>query len=137
MASPERRPAPQISKSPNPKSEISNLKSQIPDPTSPVLLPVASDPTVSFRLWFKAGSQDDPPGKEGLAAITASMLAEGATRSNSYEQILDKLFPLAASYSESTGVEMTVISGRVHKDNLGRFYPLLVEAVCCAICLRL
>ena len=65
-----------------------------------------------------------------MAAITAAMIAEGATRSNSYEQILDKLFPLAAGYSESTSVEMTVISGRVHKDNLDRFYPLLIEAIC-------
>ena len=94
-----------------------------------VLLPVPSDPTISFRLWFKVGSQDDPPGKEGLAAITAAMIAEGATRANSYEQILDKLLPLAAGYSASPSVEMTVISGRVHKDNLDRFYPLLIEAV--------
>ena len=57
------------------------------------------------------------------------MLAEGATRANSYEQILDKLFPLAAGYSASTAVEMTVISGRVHKDNLDRFYPLLIQSV--------
>jgi zinc protease len=95
-----------------------------------VLLPVQDDPTVSFRLWFNVGSQDDPPGKEGLAAITAAMIAEGATQKNGYEQILDKLFPLAARYSESTSVEMTVIAGRVHKDNLDRFYPLLIQAVC-------
>ena len=25
---------------------------------------------------------------------------------------------------------MTVFSGRVHKDNLDRFYPLLIEAIC-------
>ena len=75
---------------------------------SPVLLPVADDPTISFRLWFRVGSQDDPPGKEGLAAITAAMISEGATQTNSYEQILDKLFPLAAGYSASAGTEMTV-----------------------------
>ena len=44
-----------------------------------VLLPVAADPTISFRLWFKVGSQDDPRGKEGLAELTASMLTEGST----------------------------------------------------------
>jgi zinc protease len=95
-----------------------------------VLLPVAADPTISFRLWFQVGSQNDPPGKEGLAAITAAMIAEGATRTNTYEQILDKLLPLAAHYSESTSATMTVIAGRVHKDNLDRFYPLLIQAVC-------
>ena len=94
-----------------------------------VLLPVPADPTVSFRFWFKVGSQDDPPGKEGLAAVTSAMLTEAATEKHSYEAILDRLFPLAGSYSASTAVEMTVISGRIHKDNLGEYYPLLMQAV--------
>ena len=94
-----------------------------------MLLPVPSDPTISFRLWFKVGSQDDPPGKEGLAAITAAMLTEASTKQNRYEAILDRLFPLAGGYSASTSVEMTVISGRIHKDNLAEYYPLLMQAV--------
>jgi zinc protease len=121
-------------KAQSPKDETSVPPSTPPSPfplppSASILLPVESDPTVSCRIWFKVGSQDDPPGKEGLAAITASMLTEGATRSNSYEQILDKLFPLAAGYSASTSAEMTVISGRAHKDNLDRFYPLLIQSV--------
>jgi len=95
----------------------------------PVLLPVANDPTIAFRLWFKVGAQDDPAGKEGLAALTAAMLTEAATRKNSYEQILDRLFPLASSYNASSSMEMTVIAGRTHKDNLADFYPLLLDAV--------
>lgn len=94
-----------------------------------ILLPVANDPTVSFRLWFGVGSQNDPAGKEGLAAITASMVTDASTQSNSYEEILDRLFPLASGYSASTSTEMTVISGRTHKDNLGEYYPLLVDAI--------
>ncbi|HUR57643.1 MAG TPA: pitrilysin family protein [Opitutaceae bacterium] len=98
------------------------------DASAPVLLRVANDATVSFRLWFKVGAQDDPAGKEGLAAITAAMVSDGATRKNSYEQILDKLFPLASSYNASASMEMTVLSGRTHKDNLADFYPLLLDA---------
>ncbi len=94
-----------------------------------VLVSVPNDPTVSFRVWFKVGSQNDPPGKEGLANITASMLTDAATKQNSYEQILDKLYPLAASYSASTSVEMTVISGRTHKDNLKEYFPLYTQAI--------
>ncbi len=94
-----------------------------------VLYPVATDPTVSFRVWFKVGSQDDPPGKEGLAALTASLLAEGSTKNNSYSQVLDKLFPLAAGYSASCSTEMTVIAGRTHRDNLGEFLPLFLDAI--------
>ncbi|HTY58132.1 MAG TPA: pitrilysin family protein [Bacteroidota bacterium] len=94
-----------------------------------VLVPVKNDPTVCFRIWFKVGSQNDPAGKEGLAAITASMLTDGSTQKNSYEQILDKLYPLAAAYDATVSAEMTVVYGRVHKDNLAEYYPLLLDAM--------
>lgn len=95
----------------------------------PVLLPVKNDPTISFRIWFKVGSQDDPQGKEGLASITAAMLTDASTRTNKYETIIDKLYPLAAGYDAVTSVEMTVIYGRVHKDNLKAYYPLFIDAI--------
>jgi zinc protease len=94
-----------------------------------VTLPVASDPTISIRLWFKVGSQNDPVGKEGLAALTAQMVADASTQKDSYEQILEKLYPMAAGYSAQVDKEMTVIMGRVHKDNLESYYKLFVQAV--------
>ena len=94
-----------------------------------VLLPVAEDPTVSFRIVFQTGSQDDPTGKEGLAAVTAALVAEGATRKHSYEEVLSLLYPMAADVSEQVDKEMTVFSGRTHKDNLESFYRLLKEIV--------
>ena len=94
-----------------------------------VTLPVQSDPTICFRFWFKVGSQNDPPGKEGLAALTASMLTEASTKTNTYEDILDRLFPIAGSYSAVASVEETVIFGRIHKDNLDSYYQLLKQAV--------
>ena len=94
-----------------------------------VLLPVKKDPTICFRIWFKVGSQNDPKGKEGLAEITAAMISDASTRNNSYEQILDKLYPLAAGYDAEASVEMTAVSGRVHKDNLADYYPLLIDAI--------
>jgi zinc protease len=96
---------------------------------APVLMPVAQDPTVSIRLWVQCGSQDDPPGKEGLAALTAAMVSEGATSQRSYEEVLRALFPMAASYSATTDREMTIIGGRVHKDLAERFARLICEAV--------
>jgi zinc protease len=94
-----------------------------------VLLPVPSDPTISFRIYFKTGSVDDPAGKEGLAYLTAQMLTEASTTKDSYEAIIAKLFPLAAGYEVTVSPEMTVISGRVHKDNLAEYYPLLINAI--------
>lgn len=101
---------------------------QVPE-SNVVLLPVASDPTISFRLWFRVGSQHDPAGKEGLAALTAAMLTDASTEQDPYERILERLYPMASGYTSSTNVEMTVISGRVHRDNLNDYYPLLVQAV--------
>ncbi len=94
-----------------------------------VQLPVTSDPTISFRIWFKVGSQNDPTGKEGLAAITASLLTNGSTQQNSYDQILEKLYPMAAGYNASVDKEMTVVTGRVHKDNLDKYIELFTQAI--------
>jgi zinc protease len=94
-----------------------------------VLLQVPDDPTVTIKVWFQTGSFDDPPGKEGLAYLTGRMIAEGATESRSYEEILRELYPLATDYSVSVDREMTVISGRTHLDNLETFYELYTDAI--------
>jgi len=92
-----------------------------------VLLQVPDDPTVSFRILFNIGSQNDPPGKEGLAGLTAALIAEGSTKKHTYEEILALLYPMAADVSEQVDKEMTVFSGRTHKDNLDEFHALFRE----------
>jgi zinc protease len=95
----------------------------------PVLLPVEQDQNVAFNLWIRAGSQDDPAGKEGLAALTAGLVSDGGTQRRTYEEILAELFPLAGGYSASVDKEMTVFSGQVHKDKLAPFYELFADAL--------
>ena len=94
-----------------------------------VQLPVSSDPTISFRIWFKVGSQNDPVGKEGLADMTADMITNGSTELNSYDRILEKLYPMAAGYNGSVDKEMTVITGRIHGDNLEDYVQLFTDAI--------
>ena len=94
-----------------------------------VLLPVDGDPTVSFRVLFNVGSQNDPPGKEGLAALTASLITEGSTKAHSYEEMLALLYPIAADISDQVDKEMTVFFGRTHIDNLDEYYALLKEVL--------
>ena len=94
-----------------------------------VELPVPTDPTVAFRIMFKAGSQNDPAGKEGLASLTASMISEGGTAVNTYEQILKELYPMAAGYGVNLDKEMTVVAGRAHKDNVAAYTDLLTQAI--------
>jgi zinc protease len=91
-----------------------------------VLLPNRS-PLVSFRILFMTGSAADPKGKEGLASLTAAMLAEGGTRSKTYAQITDAMYPMATSFSWQVDKEMTVFSGTTHLDNLEKYYSLIRE----------
>ena len=104
----------------------------IPTPAAaapPVLFPVADDPNVVVKLWFKVGSQDDPPGKQGLAALTASMIAEGGTRDRAYSEVLERLYPLSAAYSASVDKEMTVVTGVVYRESAPAFSELMMEAI--------
>lgn len=94
-----------------------------------VLLPVAADPTIALSVTFRTGSQDDPPGKEGLAYLTAAMLAEASTKTRSYEEILAALYPLATGYAASVDREQTALTGRVHRDAIDEFLALYVAAL--------
>jgi zinc protease len=93
-----------------------------------LLLPVPDDPTVSFRLWLRAGSRDDPPGREGLARLTGLMVGEAATETNSYQAILEKLYPLASGYGLGVDREMSTLAGRTHRDNLEAYLELFTDA---------
>jgi zinc protease len=89
-----------------------------------VLLPNRS-PLVSFRLLFMNGSANDPAGKEGLASLTAALLAEGGSRSKTYAEITDAMYPMATSFHWQVDKEMTVFYGTTHKDNLDKYYGLI------------
>ncbi len=101
----------------------------VPSSERVVLLPVKDDATISFSIWFKTGSQNDPAGKEGVATLTAMLLTEGGSAKRSYEEIMEALYPMAAGYGANVDKEMTVISGRVHRDNLEDYYALLTDAI--------
>src|ERR1051326_8621054 len=82
-----------------------------------VLLPGTS-PLVTFRILFTTGSAFDPAGKEGLASVTRSM---------SYDQIVQALYPLASSVNSQVDKEMTVFTGTTHIENLDRYYALFKD----------
>ena len=92
--------------------------------TASVLLPNRS-PLVTFRVLFMTGAADDPQGKEGVAALTAAMLAQGGTRDMTYEQIVEAMYPMATSLGWQIDKEMTVFAGTTHVDNLDAYYRLV------------
>jgi zinc protease len=105
------------------------VTTQAVDPPRAVELHEADSPFVAFNIWIRSGSSADPAGKEGLAALTAALLASGSTQQDAYDGILQKLYPFAASYGAQTDKEMTVFTGRVHRDNLDAFYSLFKNAI--------
>jgi zinc protease len=93
-----------------------------------VTLP-SSSPLVAIRVMFKVGSIHDPAGKEGLAALTAAMVASAATEKHSYNGLLEALYPLAASINGDAEREVTVFAGTVDREALREYTALFEEAL--------
>ena len=89
-----------------------------------VTLPSKS-PLINFRIVFTAGAMMDPADKPGLAHLTAALLAGGGTKDLTYKQVVDAMFPIAASLGSQTDQEMTVFGGTTHLDNLPAYYKLV------------
>ncbi|MEZ5427932.1 MAG: pitrilysin family protein [Pyrinomonadaceae bacterium] len=85
----------------------------------------SSSPIVSFRIQFLTGSVDDPAGKEGLASLTAAMLAQGGSKRLSYDEINQRFYPMAAGFGWQADKEMTTFVGSTHRDNLEGYYELI------------
>src|SRR3979490_2402079 len=94
--------------------------------TNSVLLPNRS-PLVTFRILFMTGSAYDPKGKEGLASLTAAMLAEGGSRTKPYSGITDVMYPMATSFHWPAGKNKAVFAGDTHLYDLNKFYALIRE----------
>jgi zinc protease len=77
-----------------------------------IVAPTARLPLVDYRLVVRAGSVDDPPGKEGLASVTADLLTQGAGPRNA-QQIAEDIAFVGGSLEASAGAEQTVITSEV------------------------
>ncbi len=89
------------------------------------VLHLNQSPLISFRILFRTGSASDPAGKEGVAALTAAMLSQGGSKTLSYDQIVEAMYPMATSFGSQVDREMTVFTGTTHVDNLQRYYELI------------
>jgi zinc protease len=91
----------------------------------------AALPQLNVKLLFKAGAAHDPKGKEGLAALAASMIAEAGSRQQRIDEIREALYPLAGSFDAQVDREMTTFTASVHGDNWEAFseiaWPMLTE----------
>jgi zinc protease len=83
-------------------------------------------PQLEVKVLFSVGSANDPVGKEGLAALTASMITQAGSKAMTIEEIEKALYPIAGSFSRQTDKEMTTLTARIHRDEWRRFFGIVL-----------
>ena len=91
------------------------------------LLPAPASPFVCIRVVTRSGAIDDPKGKEGLAWLTAQVVSAGGSRARTRQEVLRKIYPMAASFYGHCDKEITSYVGVVHRNKLDEFYALFSE----------
>jgi zinc protease len=93
------------------------------------IMPTQRLPLVDMRLVVRAGSVNDPAGKEGLASLTADLLTQGAGARNA-QQMADDMAFIGGDLSASAGSEQIVVTCEVLKKDfaagLGMFRDVIV-----------
>jgi len=85
----------------------------------------SKSPLVSMRIQFLTGAVNDPQGKEGVASLTAAMIANGGSKNLTYDEIVAQFYPMAAGFGWQADKEMTTFVGQTHVDNLPKYYSLI------------
>jgi zinc protease len=85
-------------------------------------------PLVTFQLLVDSGSRRDPPGKEGLANLTAQGILLG-TSAYSVIAFREALDFMGASLSASAGRDNATLRLRVLKKDLDKGFDLFMEAL--------
>jgi predicted Zn-dependent peptidase len=83
-------------------------------------------PVVHISLVVKSGSAADPPGKFGLASLTADMLDEGAGKRNAL-QVADEVDFLGATLSTSSTSDASYVELHVPVTRLGDALPIMAD----------
>ena len=79
-----------------------------------LVLPTRRLPLVDLRLVARAGAVNDPPGKEGIASLTADLLTQGAGPRNA-QQIAEDIAFVGGTLDASCGAEQLVVTCEVLK----------------------
>ena len=93
-------------------------KATLKNGLSVIVMPTPRLPLVDFRLVVRAGSVDDPAGREGLASLTADLLTQGAGSRNA-GQIAEDIAFVGGTLSASGGAEQIVVACEVLTKDFG------------------
>ena len=123
-------PAPAGTAAPEPAGPmLPPLPAGTPGAALPVSAMVAQRsplPQLSVKLLFRAGSADDPAGREGLAALSAAMIADAGSRAMTIDEVRKALYPMAGAFTIQVDREMTTFTGSIHRDNWRPFLQIVL-----------
>jgi predicted Zn-dependent peptidase len=103
-------------------------KQTLPNGATLLMAPGSDVPLTTVRLIFRGGSEADPQGKAGVAALTASLLRRGAG-SRSYEQISEQLDGLGTTLSTSASRQDSVIVADFLSSNADASLAILGDVI--------
>ena len=103
-------------------------RTQLANGLSVIVVPTSRLPLVDFRLVARAGSVNDPAGKEGVAHLTADLLTQGAGRRTA-KQLADDIEFVGGTLEASTGAEQMVVSCEVLKKDLALGLELFRDVI--------
>ena len=109
-----------------PESQVLGTRHQLPNNLVWLFSPQTELPLVTLELLIKAGTLEDPPGKEGLANLTASLLRNG-TKSRPSAKIAEELDFIGARLAVDGGDDFATVSLTVLKKDLGPALELLQD----------
>jgi len=89
-------------------------------------VPNSETPTISIQARFAMGQRDEPAGKAGLTALTASLMGE-ATLDHSAAEFTEELERIGASISVSPGGYQTTVSVNTLTKHLDKAMSLMME----------
>lgn len=85
-------------------------------------------PIVQVNLIVLSGTGDDPPGKYGIASLTASMLTEGAGKRSALE-IADAIDYLGADLDANSGSDASAVRLNVPVARLADALPIMADVI--------
>jgi zinc protease len=85
-------------------------------------------PFLTFHLLVKAGSKNDPSGREGLAGLTADCLLLGAGN-RTFKQIHEDLDFMGVRVGAAAGKDFTDVSLIVLKKDVERVLPIFMDVL--------
>jgi zinc protease len=89
-------------------------------------VPNSETPTVTIRATFQMGQRDEPAGKAGLTALTASLMGE-ATLTHSAAEFTEELERIGASVSINPGKYQTSVTVNTLTKHLNKAMSLMME----------